>query len=198
MKNIFLLLCVITLIYSSCVRSLYPLTEDAKDIVFKKELLGRWKNPKENTEYLIDSITTKLGLNYSVMLVEHKSGNEQPDTSNFIVMLVNIKGKYFLDCIPDINHAAFSAIGEQSRSLIVSTHFIVKVYAIEKEYFSVSAIDKDALAILLQNKNILIRHEDINKDDILFTEKPEMLQQKLLELEKFPSVYKRDSLFRIK
>lgn len=197
MKNILLSLCFITLIGFSCVTSLYPLTDNVKDIVFKDELLGHWKHPKENTEYFIDSITTSKGLTYRVMLIQHES-NAKPDTSNFTMLLVNIKGKYFLDCTPDITHPAFSDIGEQSKSLLLPTHFIIKVYAIEKEYFSMSAIDKDALVILLQNKNIMIRHEDINKDDILFTEKPEMLQKKLLELEKFSTVYKRDSLIRIK
>ena len=61
-----------------------------------------------------------------------------------------------------------------------------------------SAIDKDALSFLLKNKKINMKHEDVTKDDILVTEKSPMLQQKLLELEHFTTVYKKDSLIRIK
>lgn len=197
MKNIFLLVCVATIIFSSCITSLYPLTENPKNIVFKKELLGHWKDPKENTEYFIDSISTGNGINYRIMVVPHQP-NANPDTSNFIVMLVNINGLYFLDCTPDVSGQAYSNIGEQSRALLLPVHFIAKVYTIQKDYFTVSAIDKDALLVLLKNKKIMISHEDISKDDLLLTEKPGMLQQKLLELEKFSTVYKRDSLIRIK
>ena len=54
------------------------------------------------------------------------------------------------------------------------------------------------ISLLLKNKKINIKHENISKDDILLTEKSAMLQQKLLELEHFPTIYKRDSLIRIK
>jgi len=198
MKKEILLACVASLIIASCVKSLYPLTENTKDIVFKKELLGRWKDPKENTEYFIDSVTTTEGIKYKVMVVERKADNARPDTNNFVVMLVNIQGHYFLDCIADINQPSYSDIGEQNMSLLLPAHFILKVYGIGQDYLSMSSIDKDALSLLLQNKKIAIRHEDLSKDDILLTEKPATLQEKLMELEKFPGVFKKDSLIRMK
>jgi hypothetical protein len=198
MKKEILLACVASLIIASCVKSLYPLTENTKDIVFKKELLGRWKDPKENTEYFIDSVTTTEGIKYKVMVVERKADNARPDTNNFVVMLVNIQAHYFLDCVADINQPSYSDIGEQNMSLLLPAHFILKVYGIGQDYLSMSSIDKDALSLLLQNKKIAIRHEDLSKDDILLTEKPATLQEKLLELEKFTGVYKKDSLVRMK
>ncbi len=42
-----------------------------------------------------------------------------------------------------------------------------------------------------------MKHEEVTKDDILITEKPGMLQQKLLEMEHFQSIYKKDSLVKM-
>lgn len=183
--------------FISCVRSLYPITENEKDVVFKKELVGHWKNAKDNTEYIVSS-TINGSKNYKVMVLDHSSDKKGVDTSNFLVMLVSIKGHYFLDCTPDTSESVYSKISEQERSLLLPAHLIIKVYTIQKDYFTMSAIDNDALSLLLKNRKIIIKHEEINKNEILLIEKPPMLQQKLIELEKFSSVYKKDSLIRIK
>ncbi len=185
---------ILSLLFISCVRSLYPVTENAKDIVFKKELLGHWKDANDNSEYIVDSVSTSLGKNYKVMLLDHNSDNKTIDTSNFLVMLVNLKSHYFLDCMADTSQPSYSHFGD----FLLPCHFIIKVYSIGKNSISLSGIDKDALSLLLKNKKISMKHEDINKDDILITEEPVMLQQKLIELEHFPQVYKKDSLVRVK
>ena len=198
MKKEFLLISIMILLLFSCVKSLYPLTDNIKDITFKKELLGHWKDAKDNTEYIVDSVNTEYGKNYKVIILDHSSDNKKIDTSYFLVILANIKGHYFLDCRPDTSQAAYSNTGSWSKILLLPCHFIIKVYTIGKNSITMSAIDKDALSLLLKNKKINIKHENISKDDILLTEKPAMLQQKLLELEHFPTIYKRDSLIRIK
>ncbi len=96
--------------------------------------------------------------------------------------------------MPDSSQAGYGLSGD----LRLPCHFIIKVFSIEKNSIKLSAIDKDALGLLFSNKKITIKHETLNSDDILLTEKPIMLQQKLSELEHFPSVYKKDSLIRIK
>ena len=48
--------------------------------------------------------------------------------------------------------------------------------------------------IIINKKEIIIKHEDINKDDILLTGKPAMLQQEIPEVEHFQGVCKKDSL----
>jgi hypothetical protein len=197
MKKEFLISIMILLLFS-CVRSLYPITDNIKDIVFKKELLGHWKEAKENTEYIVESASPEQNKNYKVIVLDHNSNSKKTDTSNFLVMLANIKGHYFLDCMPDTSQSEYLHIGEQSRLLLSPTHLIIKVYTIGKNSITMSAIDKDALSLLLKNKKMKIKHENISKDDILLTEKPEMLQQKLLELEHFPTIYKRDTLVRVK
>lgn len=183
----------------SCVRSLYPITENRKDVVFKKELLGHWKDVKENTEYIVDSTITINGIKgYKVIVLDHSPDKKGVDTSNFLVTLVNLKGHYFLDCSADTSETVYSKISEQELSLLLSVHLIIKVYTIQKDYFTMSVIDNDALSLLLKSRKIIMKHEAVNKNEILLTEKPARLQQKLIELEKFSSVYKKDSLIRVK
>ncbi len=198
MKREFLLICIIILLHFSCVRSLYPLTDNIKDIVFKKELLGHWKDANGNDEYIADTVTTALGKNYKVIILDHSADKKSIDTSYFLVMLVNIKGHYFLDCMPDTSQYSYSKLSDISRTFLLPCHNIIRVFGIKNNSITISAIDKNALSLLLKNKKINMKHEDITKDDILLTEKPAMLQQRLLELEHFTTVYKKDSLIRIK
>jgi len=57
-------------------------------------------------------------------------------------------------------------------------------------------MDHDELLKVLNQGKLKIKNEILNKDDILFTEKPKNLQQKLMELEKFPGVFSRSILKR--
>src|SRR5512141_2062423 len=86
-----------SLTFASCVMSLYPLTENDKDIVFKKELLGRWKEANDHNEYIVD--TGAYGYkSYRVTLIGHGIEHKTiADTSFFLVTLINLKGHYFLD-----------------------------------------------------------------------------------------------------
>jgi hypothetical protein len=60
-----------------------------------------------------------------------------------------------------------------------------------------SAIDPHELLLLLKNKKMIMKHEKIGNENILLLEKPEILQQKILTLEHYPSFYKKDTLTRI-
>jgi hypothetical protein len=114
-------------------------------------------------------------------------------------MLVNIKGNYFMDCSAVMEEAQAKKLGESAAHSLLPIHFFIKVFNIEQNSFELSALDPDKLSILLKQKKINIRHEVIKKDEILLTEKSKMLQQKLIELEKFSSVYgEKNRLIRIR
>lgn len=198
MKQIFPLICITSLMFISCVSSLYPVTENSKDIIFKRELVGTWKDLNGNDKYIVDTTGTGYEKKYKVMILDYDNADNVKDTTDFLVMLVNIKGHYFFDCMPDTSTFAFSNLSDLTKAVTIPCHFIIKVYSIDANYISLSAIDKDALSILLKNKKIIMKHEEVTKDDILITEKPGTLQQKLLEMEHFPSIYKKDSLVKMK
>ncbi len=195
MKNLFRLTCLACLLVS-CVSSLYPLTENAKDIVFKHELIGRWKDVNGSAVYVVDTFNSDGSKIYKVMVLDYGNDKQVKDTSNFLVMLVNIKGHYFFDCMPDTSLSSFSKMSDVIRQITIPCHYIIKVYSIDAGYIGLSAMDKDELALLLQNKKLSMKHEEITKDNILITEKPDILKQKLMDLEN-SSVYKKDSLVKV-
>ncbi len=202
MTQYVLLIAFPIVLFTSCVRSLYPITENDKEMVFKKELLGHWKD-KEGVRYFIDTLGSPNPNVYQIEIIDtgnnSKSfGKDVSDTSYFIGSLVNLKGKFFLDCSAEMEHLAIKIVSETALSSLLPTHTMIRVFSIEQNSIELASIDKDELSILLKQKKISILHESLNKDDILLTEKPKMLQQKLIELEKFPSVYKdRNRLTRI-
>ena len=182
---------------SSCVKSLHPLTENPKDMVFKKGLLGKWKDAKDNTEYIIDTVPNSSGKTYEMTVIDH-SDDKSFDTSNFLMMLVNLKGNYYIDCAPDIADQKYTKISDINKSLLLVSHFFARVYSIDKNLIITSVMDNDALSLLLKTGKIKMVHQKIKGDEILLLDQPKVLQQKLIELEKFPSVYKKkDSLIRI-
>jgi hypothetical protein len=211
MKKIIMLLLMATIL-NSCVRSLYPLTENEKEMIFKKELLGKWENKykdrleyKDGVEYLIDTLKGQNGKVYSIIEIikknTFKSGDTSyfSDTSYFTGMLVKIKGNYIMDCYFDIEEMQGKKLGESEAKALLRTHIFIKISNIEQNSITLSVLDPHKLSMLSKQKKINIRHEVINKEEILLIEKSKTLKQKIIELEKFPSVYGEiNRLIRIK
>ena len=196
-KNMFLSVTIITLMLISCVRSVYPVTENATDIVFRNELPGHWKDVDGNGEYIVAKASTERGEYYKVTMLDRDNNSKKVDTTSLIVVLANIKGHYFLDCMLDTSLPAYSVINNWSKGLLIPSHLIIKVYNIGESFISMSAIDKDAFSLLLNNKKIDTEYQNMDSDNILLTESSAKLQEMLLKLEDYPSVYKRDSIIRM-
>ena len=198
MKHSVIITALITiLLLNSCVKSLHPLTDDPKDMVFKKELLGKWKDAKENTVYLVDTIPNTAGKTYTVTVIDH-SADKSFDTSNFVMMLTKLNGNYFVDCAPDIEDQKYSKISDVNKSLLLATHFFSRIFSMDKNLITLSIIDNSELSLLLKANKIKMMYQTINKDEVLLLDNSKILRQKLMELEKFTSVYKKkDSLIRI-
>ena len=184
------ILFVALFILSSCVQSLYPLTDDEKQTVFNKGLLGRWKGD-DGTEYLVESLHDKF---YRVAAIEHSPGKNSGDTNHCLMTLVLIKGQYFLDCFADTTQLIFKTFDDHSAGLMVPVHFIVKLNSISSHSVELRSIDHDRILNLMQQKKLDIKYVVLKKDDVLFLEKPANLQQKLIELEKFPQAYSKSLL----
>ena len=166
-------------------------------MVFKKELLGKWKDAKENTEYIVDTVLNTSGKKYAITVIDH-SDDKSFDTSNFLMRPVNLKGNYFVDCMPDIEDQKYSKVSDVNKSLLLATHFFSKIFSMDKNLIILSVIHNDALSLLLGTNKIKMQYQKIKGDEVFLLDKPKLLQQKLIELEKFTSVYKKkDSLIRI-
>jgi hypothetical protein len=112
--------------------------------------------------------------------------------------LANINNRFFLDCTVDMDAFANKNIGESAAGGILQTHFIIPVISIQQNLIEVTPIDEEKLLTLLTQKKFNLRSELIDKDNLLITEKPLALQQKLRELERFPFVFSKTTLFRAK
>lgn len=181
---------------TSCVQSLYPLAKEKNQVVFKNELLGKWKESDES-EYFVDSSSNKT---YRVTVVDHPKIDSREkkfsDTSHFLMTLVNVQGKYFLDCFPDTSHRAFYQLGEQTVNFLLPVHFILKVNVIARDSIEIASVSHDGLLKLINQKKFGISYHQIGSDQILLSQTPGKLQAKLTELDKFPSVYETSVLWR--
>jgi hypothetical protein len=199
-KFIPLSILMIQVILVSCVRSLYPISENENNLVFKKELLGHWID-KDSAHYGVDTIQGHNGKIYRVAIVDPKKSLESvefSDTSFFIVSIANVKGRLFLDCYPEMERFANKNLGESAAQSVLPTHFIMRLSSVQPNSIELASIDKDKFLLLLNQKKFSIRNELIDKDNLLLTEKPLQLQQKLIEMEKFPSVFSNETLTRLK
>jgi hypothetical protein len=193
MKNSFFFIALTAaIILSSCTPFLYPLTEDAKQLVFKKELIGHWQD-QDAVDYQVDTIAGSAGKIYSVAIIE-KSREGFADTSFFKANLVSIKSSLFLDCSADPEK--LKSLGETAAYSLLPVHSFIKVYTIGQDKCEVGSIEVSELYNLIEKKKISLRFETLGSDSYLFTEKTKSLQQKLLDLEKFPKVYKKTVLVR--
>jgi len=199
-KSIAFINLIVSVIITSCVTSLHPITENENDLIFKKELLGNWVD-QDSAHYIIDEAKEKGGKFYQATLIDPKknSGSRNfSDTSYFIISLANIKGKLFLDCVADMQKFENKNLGEPAVNSVIPTHFIIPVISIKENTIELAPIDHDKVFDLLQQGKFKMKNEIVGKDDILFTEKPLALQQKLRELEKYPTAFGSSALFRAK
>ena len=189
---------IVSVIFTSCVTSLHPITENENDLIFKKELLGNWVD-KDSARYIIEEAKEQGNKFYRATVIDPNKSSEPvnfSDTSYFIISLASIKGKLLLDCTADMKKFENKNVGEAAVSSILPTHFIIPVVSISQNEVELSPPDHDKLLDLLNLGKFKMKHEIVNNDDILFTEKPKNLQQKLMELENFPAVFSRSILKR--
>jgi hypothetical protein len=198
MKKFITFIIPIVSVFTSCVTSLHPITENENDLIFKKELLGNWVD-KDSARYIIEEAKKEGSKFYRATVIDPKKSSEPEnfsDTSYFIISLASIKGKLLLDCVADMKKFEKKNVGGAAVSSVVPTHFIIPVVSISQNEVELSPLDHDKLLDLLTQGKFKMKNEIVNKDDILFTEKPKNLQQKLIELENFPAVFSRSILKR--
>lgn len=188
-----------SIVMSSCVSSLYPISDNEKDFIFREELLGHWSDKDMQTQVILD----KSDLNkYKVTVIDKKTsglGGKQItalDTSYFLGFLIQLNGQYFFDCTTDTDHPQFKCIGEEARSSMLPLHFIYKVQIIGNNQLSVSEINIDAMRKYIGKDKNKVKHEQINKDHILLTADAAGLQKNILTNKKAAVFTESDTLTR--
>jgi hypothetical protein len=197
-KFITFIIPMVSMIFTSCVTSLHPIAKNENDLIFKKELLGNWVD-KDSARYIIEEAKEQDSKFYRATVIDPKESSEPvnfSDTSYFIMSVASIKGKLVLDCVADMKKFENKNVGGAAVGSVVPTHFIIPVVSISQNEVELSPLDHDKLLELLNLGKFKMKYEIVNKDDILFTENPKNLQQKLMELENLPAVFSPSILKR--
>lgn len=192
-NNILLLLMFAILSLGSCtvMGTLYPLAENEKDLVTKKELIGRWTDIKDNSQVLIiDSVAGENDKAYRLTLIERATnGRSYADTSFFIFNIVLIGGNYFIDSHID-NVSMFSGETRDYTDLMVPRHFIYQIIFTSSSEIALSFPDPEQLVKLIDEKKIPLRYMEIRKEDYLILNESKELKIALQRSLDFPSLYK--------
>jgi len=202
-KKFFLLSLTAAILSSSCnvVNTLYPLSENKKDFLFKKELIGKWKEIKDSSVYY--QIDTVAGENKKLYLATIVSADEENksvmDTTYFNARLIQLGNSYFIDCQFEIEKNFLQRKDDYSQWLI-ARHFILRVSFDGNDKIEISYPASDELVKLINEKKIRLTYYTVGKDDYLILDKPAALRAALQESEKYSSLlYKnKDVLVKLK
>ncbi len=204
MKKIYFacLFLLTTIVYSSCVSSLYPISDNENDFIFREDLLGHWADKDMGTQVILNKADHKK---YKVIVIDKKNketnGNKISffDTSYYSGFLIQLNSQYFFDCTPDTDHPQFNCLGEETKSGLLPIHFIYKIYNIDKNQISIAGMDIDAMKKYIDDSSNKVKHEKLSKDHILLTADAAGLQKNMLNNKEAAFVFKEpDILIRKK
>ncbi len=89
-------------------------------------------------------------------------------------------------------------IGIYNAAMILPSYQIIRMYKITPDSIQIGQLNGDTLIHLIKTKKVSFKNEMIEESEILILERSLMLQKKLIELEKFPNVYDKMTLYRVK
>lgn len=183
-----LILATITTVSCTVVGTLNPIYTNPKDFIIKKELLGKWVDPKDlNGHLIVDTFVRDNPKSYNLYMVS-KENDEFTDTTHFIGHLVNNGGSYFLECWYKVD---FDKV-----DLVIPRHFIAKISFTGKDKIEFSFPDADRLIKLINEKKLPLNYAEKvegegNKNvSFLITSKSPALQYALTEMKKYPELFK--------
>lgn len=193
MKKVILVSIVCIMLLTSCIQFLHPITDNKNQMSFRKELVGQWEE-QDGTKYFIDSLDEKQ---YKVVVVDNrKEGNNFSDSNYFVMTLANINGELFLDCYPDFQQNSFQQLGEQVSNYILPLHYILKLNSIAGASIEIASINSKAVSKLIDQKKFFVQYDSTKNNNALLLLKSSEIQQKLIELEKFPAAWNKEILNR--
>lgn len=177
------LLSLLCLLLASCVTSMYPLSEGGKDVVFRPELLGTWKEAEGNT---IAVLERGEDTTYAITMVETRApdGTNTRDTSYFTGQLVQAGGYLLLDCTVNLDEQSdYERLGNYTKSGLVPVHFLFHV-DLKKggNELELGQLQKEVFDKLLLHKYATTRHLSVGdeRDERLVLLEPSGNLKKLL------------------
>ncbi|HET9744606.1 MAG TPA: hypothetical protein VFP97_02770 [Chitinophagaceae bacterium] len=189
-SRVTIMLIVISIATVSCtvVGTLNPIYTNPKDFIIKKELVGKWIDPKDVNDFLIiDTFVKDHPKSYRLSMVS-KTNDELTDTTHFIGHLVNNGGSYFLECWYEVD---FDKV-----DLLIPRHFIAKISFIGKDKIEFAFPDAELLIKLINEKKLALNYAEKVEGDgdksvsFLITNKSSALRYALTEMKKYPELFR--------
>lgn len=196
MKKILITVTLIALAISGCVRSLYPLFME-QDLIFKDELLGRWKEKDGKNTWIFEKGENK---NYILKHYEEEftlsPGNKTTgDTVNFKAQLGKLGKYYFIDIYPDKPNTKVK--NDFYNFHLLPVHTISRVW-LTGDTLKLSMLDNDWLAKMIDNNSFKIKHARLN-EQLILTASTQELQNLVVKYANNTKAFpKPGELFRIK
>jgi hypothetical protein len=185
---------LILIVFSSCISSLYPLSENNDDCVFKKELIGKWGYNDTNIDsayLLVDTASHTGGKLYKITSMDLSDSGWQREEA--LAQLIQINNNFYIDYWRS-DRWAFKAYGDKfdSTGLYLRQHYIMKMDFISKDSFSICYSDAHKVIDKIDSGFLKLKYTHIGGDieghDILL-DKANTLQKALVDMEKFPGIF---------
>jgi len=191
-KQLVLLILCVAILASSCkvVGTLYPLSQNTNDFIFKKEMIGKWGDSKDSSgHYSVDTVSGEGGKLYEIEIVSYNKEKSTVDITSLNAHLVNINGLLYLDSWLAIK-TELNAIDKSYEDWLIARHFIIRLSFPEINVLELMAPDTEELIKLIEQKKISLQYANLKKDDYLILDKPPVLQKGLAESKKYPMLFK--------
>jgi hypothetical protein len=190
-KQSTILIILTAIVYSSCtvMGSLYPLSENEGEYIFKEEFIGKWSNTKSTNEiYDVDTVSGSRGKFYRIEILNRRTENRSiVDTIFLTGILIQSGNWYFLDC--KINPEKMLVNKKETEDLLILKHIILKLFFKGKDNIEALTPDPDKLIKLIDAGKIKLDYSEIKKEDYLIYSKTTALKKAVEELNKYPDVY---------
>lgn len=181
-RTILTLIAVACLLMTSCVTSLYPLSENNKGIVYRPELAGAWKEADGNAYIRVEGGEDSA---YTLMLVEVRTHDDVSvnDSTYFTGQLVQADGYLFLDCVVDLERQeGYRSLGDYTRAGLAPTHFLFHItIRNHNKVIELGQLQSEPFEKLLREKYPRTRYIK-DGESVLLVEPPPGLDRLLVQL----------------
>lgn len=176
---------------SSCtvVGTLHPIYNNPNEFVIKKELVGKWIDPKDADGYfIVDTFSAPSERGYEITFIADEPDGEVNDTLHFLGHLLNSNGSFFMEC--------WYYVDGKIADLAIPRRFLAKISFPDKDKIELSFPDADRLLKLINDKKLQLTYTEQTKDfepehkSFLITDKTPALQKALTEIKKYPELFK--------
>lgn len=178
---------------SGCMQFLYPITENEEEKSVDPLLYGSWMDKDKEAIYKIEAGNASNTMRITCVFKGKKSVGdaEANETTIFSAFLFKHENETWLD----LQNEALDREKKDLLSGLIPTHFYFLVVEHSASKLVLAAPDFKKMKDLLDDNPDFLKHELVEKDQLLITERGAGFQQKFLKSGKWKDVYSEKETF---